>query len=656
MGLETPRLDDRNFKDLVDEARRRIPLYCPEWTDYNLSDPGITLIEMFAWMTDIVLYRLNRVPDKNFIKLMELVGMRLREAEPAQVPVTMWLSSPQPTDIEIEEGTEVSTVRTETLPEIIFSTDLSVKIFVPKLAHALTSYTGRNGREFRAFSVKKLVGGSESMPAFGSMPPAAGDAFYVGFNEDLSHHILGVEIGVDTAEGAGIDPTNPPYVWEVMGDSDEGWVPVEVDYDATLGLNVNGLVRVHLPRIKKGMRNNVNAYWLRCRLDPSRSLRSYGVTPTITYLKIESWGITVETTNVSRQRNEILGRSTGTPGQKFYTAHTPVVPRMPSEYVIVRHEDGREERWEEVSDFSTSAPTDLHYMFDGNTGEVRFGPALPNRDGTVQLYGAIPQKNAVVAMRQYRYGGGQGGNLGMGALSVMKTSIPYISQVRNRQSSTGGLDRESLEASKARVPGYLRTLNRAVTPADFEYLAEEAAPGQVARVVCVQPPNSNRGEVKLLVIPRIQRMIGQIAPESLAVPIDLRNRISSYLDERRLLGTQLEVLPPAYHWVETEVRFHPSMTANGEEVRKKIEERLYEFINPITGDRDGKGWTFGRDLFMGDIMAVLLQIPGVDFIRHVSLFPVAYNGSQFIRGEAVQQIQVVPTGVVVSYNHEARIE
>ena len=85
MGFETPRLDDRSFNDIVEEARARIPLYTPEWTDHNLSDPGITLIELFAWMTDIVLYRLNRVPDKHYIKFMELIGMHLEEAEPARV-------------------------------------------------------------------------------------------------------------------------------------------------------------------------------------------------------------------------------------------------------------------------------------------------------------------------------------------------------------------------------------------------------------------------------------------------------------------------------------------------------------------------------------------------------------------------------------------
>ena len=57
-------LDDRRFQDLVSEARLRITRSCPEWTEHNVSDPGVTLIELFAWMTEMTIYRLNRVPDK----------------------------------------------------------------------------------------------------------------------------------------------------------------------------------------------------------------------------------------------------------------------------------------------------------------------------------------------------------------------------------------------------------------------------------------------------------------------------------------------------------------------------------------------------------------------------------------------------------------
>ena len=65
MPLTDLNLDDRTFEQLYQELRRRIPAYTPEWTDHNDSDPGITLLQMFAWLSEIVIYRLNRVPEKN---------------------------------------------------------------------------------------------------------------------------------------------------------------------------------------------------------------------------------------------------------------------------------------------------------------------------------------------------------------------------------------------------------------------------------------------------------------------------------------------------------------------------------------------------------------------------------------------------------------
>lgn len=659
MGFETPRLDDRSYRDLVEEARRRIPVYTPEWTDHNASDPGITLIELFAWLTDITLYRLNRVPDKHYVKFMELVGMKLREAEPARAPITLWLTMPQPADLEIEEGTEISTLRTETAPAIVFSTDVNATIYVPTLTHALTASASKGGsRDFRTYNVRRLLNGNESMPAFESRPPQAGDAFYLGFDEDLSYHILGVQLGVDAAEGAGIDPTNPPYVWEVMSpDAEQGWLPVEIDYDSTLGLNVNGLIRLHLPKLQKGTRNNITCYWVRCRLDPSRATRSYGVSPTLNRLLIESWGITIEATNVQRVKNEVIGRSDGTPGQKFYVAYTPIVPRIKSqEYLLVRMDQDREERWTEVADFASSTPEDRHYTLDSTTGEIRLGPTMPQPDGSMLSYGAIPPKGAMLVLRQYRYGGGQVGNLAPNTVNVLKTSIPYIGQVRNRVAAAGGLDGENLDTAKLRVPGYLRSLNRAVTAADFEYLALESSPGQIARVHCLQPPTTDRGQIHMLIIPRIANLVGYIAPESLTLPKDLRKQVYDYLDERRLLSTQLDVSAPVYQWVETEIYMRPKPYFGADEVRQAVEDKLYAFLNPILGGQEGTGWPFGRSLFVADIMAAINTVPGVEFVRAVRLFPVSYERGQFVRGDEVLQINLPPNGTISSYRHEVRLE
>ena len=113
MPLPEPRLDDRRFQDIVNEAKAMIPRYTPEWTDHNLSDPGVTLIELFAWMTDLILYRLNRVPDKNYIRFMDLLGIQTKNAVPASTRISFRLSAPQPGPVPIPRGTEVVIVRYE---------------------------------------------------------------------------------------------------------------------------------------------------------------------------------------------------------------------------------------------------------------------------------------------------------------------------------------------------------------------------------------------------------------------------------------------------------------------------------------------------------------------------------------------------------------
>ena len=95
MALPAPNLDDRTFQDIVDEAKRLIPRYTPEWTNHNLSDPGVALIELFAWMSEMVLFRVNQVPDRLFVHFLNLVGIEPFPPSVARADITFWLSAAQ---------------------------------------------------------------------------------------------------------------------------------------------------------------------------------------------------------------------------------------------------------------------------------------------------------------------------------------------------------------------------------------------------------------------------------------------------------------------------------------------------------------------------------------------------------------------------------
>src|SRR5436189_1615488 len=93
MPLVAPNLDDRTFEQLLREARLRIPRYCPEWTDFNDSDPGMALVQLFAWFTELMLYQMNRVPERNYIKFLQLLNLELQPARPARTHVVFTMNS-----------------------------------------------------------------------------------------------------------------------------------------------------------------------------------------------------------------------------------------------------------------------------------------------------------------------------------------------------------------------------------------------------------------------------------------------------------------------------------------------------------------------------------------------------------------------------------
>ena len=100
MPITIPTLDDRKYQDLLDEALARIPVHNPEWTNFNKSDPGVTLLEVFAFLTENLLYRANQIPERNRLKFLTLLGVPLQPASSARgsrarcaSPSSRWRSS-----------------------------------------------------------------------------------------------------------------------------------------------------------------------------------------------------------------------------------------------------------------------------------------------------------------------------------------------------------------------------------------------------------------------------------------------------------------------------------------------------------------------------------------------------------------------------------
>jgi hypothetical protein len=127
MPLPIPNLDDTQFQTMVSNALTAIPLYSPQWTDYNLHDPGITFIDLFAWLTEMQQYYLNRIRSDNYLRFLKLLGVRPADVTPALANIAFTstadpLTVPQGTKVcsgaVVFETTEPLPVVTASLPKV----------------------------------------------------------------------------------------------------------------------------------------------------------------------------------------------------------------------------------------------------------------------------------------------------------------------------------------------------------------------------------------------------------------------------------------------------------------------------------------------------------------------------------------------------------
>jgi predicted phage baseplate assembly protein len=652
MALPVPNLDDRRFQDLVDDAKRLVQQRCPEWTDHNVSDPGVTLIETFAFMVDQLLYRLNRVPDRNYVKFLELFGVRLFPPSAARAPVTFWLSAPQPDIVTIPAGSEVATVRTEVEDAVIFTVDADLDM-VPCSLTALRSQT--LGGVFRDHA--DTLHGGPGAPCFGDVPQP-GDALYVGLSDPVPRCAVALRFKC-RVEGVGVDPLDPPLRWEAWDGND--WAGCDIDRDETGGLNRPGDVIVHVPASHvASVVDKDRAGWLRAVVTAAAvGQPSYSSSPQIDGLGAFTVGGTAEASHAKLVEREILGTSSGAPGQRLQAKETPVLAGCESSVLDVSDGDGWDE-WAEVEGFADSAAPDKHFVFDRSTGEITFGPAVRSEDGAVCQYGAVPPKGATIRLRSYRTGGGSRGNVARGAIKVSRSSIRYVNRVGNRRAASGGVDGETIEEAKMRGPIQIRTRNRAVTAQDYEELARQAAP-DVARVRCIpagaadgKKPDGTDG-VRVLVIPACTGdETGRLRFEQLILNEQLLERIANYLDERRIVGARSIVEPPHYQGITIVARIKARRRARTLTVEEAARRALYRYFDPIVGGPDGDGWPFGRPVNVGEVYAVLQRIEGVEYVDDVRLFATDPVTGQ--RGEATQRLELAPNAVVFSHEHLIRVD
>ena len=471
-------------------------------------------------------------------------------------------------------------------------------------------------------------------------------AVYLGFlrlDEDILLPALPpgelLELCVDVDEEAA--PRQAvPLQYEYWNGRD--WQPLRT-VDETRGLLRRGYLRFytpadHAPSDEFGR----PAYWLRVRAQQEED------TPTA-YLGALLLN-TVPAINASTMSDEIIGSSTGKPRQSFTLAHSPVLPDL--EIQVLEREaahnitapgsggaaaNGADNNrqghdlwmtWERVDSFFGQGPESRCYMLDQAGGTILFG------DGTT---GKIPAPgNDNIRAASYRAHRGRGGNVPAGTVTDLRNpqgGLGSIDRVNNRAAAVGGGDAEPIEQVRQRAPQVIRHRNRAVTQSDYQWLALEI-PG-VARVYPLAATGPGGGVqpgwVTAIVVPQAQTDLPATARPT-PTPALLR-LVRSYLEERVLanLSSSAPRVPggdaadglfldgPDYIEVCITAKVAARHPEEGDAVKLAVVKQLEDFLHPLTGGPQRRGWVLGRDVYISEVAAEIESVPGVDHVVGIAL-------------------------------------
>ncbi len=181
MPLPLPELDTRTWQEIVDEARAQIPRYAPEWTDYNASDPGVTLFELFAWLSEILIFRTDRVPPAELRAFLRWFGVEPLPAQAAQTVLALRLppgssATPAPGGLKVADPQS----------GLVFEADAPLLVSPAWIELGPPESTQRGQIWTQAGDTVTNVTEDNARPglAFEALgpAPAAGDALWLGFD------------------------------------------------------------------------------------------------------------------------------------------------------------------------------------------------------------------------------------------------------------------------------------------------------------------------------------------------------------------------------------------------------------------------------------------------------------------------------------------
>ena len=643
MPLPLPRLDNRTFDQLVAEGMALIARSAPQWTDYNAHDPGVTLLELQAWLTEMGLFRLDRTPAASVRAFLRLVGVEPHAATAAETVVGVVLSAPAAAAV--DRGSRVESADGAVRFQALQDTSVTAARHVALLASQSGTLTDRFTDRLAA---------AVAFAAFES----AGEALYIGFDRALTRTATPMSLYVSTGlegqdrgtreslqtEWQSIASVSPGgrgdrdhygarVAWEYHTGSGQ-WAALEDLDDETRALTLSGLVRFTMPALPAHAAGGVaaagqeNRFFVRCLL----SSGGYDCPPRVRFILPHAirvrHAVDIETVKVRTHR------STGGAAQLFFVGDRPIVPGSTEISVTVRGVADTE--WHEAASWDRIGPRDRAFVVTHDRGEILFG------DGRT---GRVPPAGAEIRATCH-VGGGITGNVAAGTLTRIAGTTHQVVQPLD---AAGGAPAEELDEAIGRALTALAAPTRAVTLVDVETLARSVPGAPVARAHAIADYDPRlsclpvAGSLTVVILPPCPPARPEPTPALLCA-------VAEYLDRRRLLTTELHVVGPHYKVVSVRARLNPLADVNAAELLLTARAALDRFLDPLRGGADGRGWPIGRDVYRSEVMALLNDLPGVSFVDEVVL------QADDAPGDHCGNVPMCPHGLVASGLHQITIE
>ncbi len=667
MPLIAPILDDRGFDNLYAELRGRIPVYNPAWTDYDESDPGITLLQLFAYLGEGLQFRFNQIPEATRIAWLKLLGLPLQPARPATA--LLRCESKSAPGVAIYGGDQVKAGKllfTVSQDAVIWPVDC-VSLARKPLLTALDSLDA----EVRTVLQASIDAVKRADPAVASVAPYEavllepdGKSAPVDFADtvdgcvwiavlkdpavtpkNVEGRALSLSLGyvpatsypdIDTAPACAAGPA-PGLQWQASlaqpgGDGKPAYLGLRTAGDTSAGFSRQGVVRIDLPMdtsvlgippaaddlagtgdhppLLDDKRAGQLWFWLRAwRSDGSR----IGATRLITLNALSC-------EQAVQAAPELLGNGVGQPGQVFQLACAPLLLDARNPVRLQVEESGVWTDWTQVDNFDASGRDDRHFMVDAEAGTVRFGDWR------------FPQIGERIRVMGYRWGGGTQGNVPalainkLGALLGTQPAAPLVRpggdlKIANPLPAAGGVASESIEAALERIPGELRRNRRAVARDDFAELALQTPAAEIGRGECMPlfhaPSRTYKpGNVSVVVWPA-RDPVHPNAPLPDAFQLA---QVCAWLDQARLVTTELHVIPPTYRRLAISLAVQVKDGYGLDAVRDWVDLLLRQYLAPLPPyGPDGRGWPLGRAVRARELEGVAMQAEGVEYIEVLRL-------------------------------------